>query len=196
MGDPPFDWTQCLDLVRDHDEAAARRLVEELFPMVMKIIQSRAPRREAPEDLCQEIFLKMFSRLDQYRGAVPFHHWVSRIAVNHCLNSLRAERKRPEWRWADLSEEQQEVLDAVVSGPDEIDPSRGLAARETVEMLLSALDPKDALVLRLMELEDKSVEEIRALTGWTSTKIRVRAFRARRRLRRQFSKLLASQPSL
>jgi DNA-directed RNA polymerase specialized sigma24 family protein len=84
-----FDMAACLASVRDGDEAAARGLVEELWPLVIKIVRSHLPRRTAEEDLAQEIFLKIFSRLAQYqaRDGKPFAHWVSRVAVTTCLDA-------------------------------------------------------------------------------------------------------------
>src|ERR1039457_554265 len=103
--DQSFDLAGCLDRVRQRDQIAARDLVEHLHPLGMRIARARLPRRVSEEDLAQEIFLKMFTRIDQYQGAVPFTHWVSRIAVTTCIDHLRAQKRRPELRWADRSEE-------------------------------------------------------------------------------------------
>ena len=115
MAEEPFDVAACLDRVRLHDQDAARQLVEHLYPLIIRIVRAHLPRRVAEEDLAQEIFLKMFSRLDQYKGAVAFTHWVSRIAVTTCIDQLRAQKRRPEFRWADLSEQEAEVLDSVLT---------------------------------------------------------------------------------
>ena len=85
--------------------------------------------------------MKVFANLDRFSGAVPLEHWVSRIAINTCLNQLAAEKARPELRWADLSEEQTEALEAVTAGPEELEPLQNLAAREIVEKLLAQLAP-------------------------------------------------------
>src|SRR6202166_5291714 len=87
-----------------HDDEAARRLVRELYPLVAKLVRSHRPRRTAEEDLCQMIFIKVFQNLAQFSGKVPLEHWVSRIAVNTCLNQIESERIRPELRYADLDE--------------------------------------------------------------------------------------------
>src|SRR3954467_13665898 len=94
--------------VREHDEDAARELVERLYPLVAQVVHANLPRRDEPEDLMQEVFLKMFSRLQQYHGEAPLEHWVSRIAVNTCVDHLRRQRARPELRMGDLSEAEQE----------------------------------------------------------------------------------------
>jgi RNA polymerase sigma factor (sigma-70 family) len=187
---PAFSVSACLDKVREGDDDAARALVDHVYPQLVKIIRGRLPRRESEEDLLQDILLKMFANLHRFSGVVPFEHWLSRIAVNHCLNALRSEKSRPELRWADLTEEQATVLDALLyqnSPTDE--PGNAAATNELVDYLLSILEPKDQLIIRMLELEDRSVEEVQSLTGWTSTMIRVRAFRARRKLNQKFKRM-------
>src|SRR6478736_6803662 len=87
-----------------HDDEAARALVRQLYPLVAKVVRAHRPRRTAEEDLCQMIFIKVFQKLSQYSGKVPLEHWVSRIAVNTCLSQIQAEKVRPEFRHADLSD--------------------------------------------------------------------------------------------
>ena len=176
--------------MRKQDQDAARSLVEYLYPKVIRIVRGHLPRRAAEEDLAQDIFVKMFEKLDQFQGEVPFEHWVSRIAVNYCLNAIRAQKSRPEWRMADLSEEQTAALDALTTAAvQDPHPSHLIGARELVEKLLATLSPEDRLVIRMLEIDELSVEEVRQVTGWSSTAIRVRAFRARRRLNKRFKNL-------
>lgn len=195
MLEDAFDFAGCLERVRAQDQSAARQLVAALYPQVIRIVRSHLPRRVAEEDLTQDIFLKMFTRLDQYQGSVPFPHWVSRIAVTTCIDQLRAQKRRPEYRWADLPEEQAEVLDNVITDRREAAPGDALAARELVNRLLDQLKPEDQAVIRLLDLEQKSLAEIQALTGWNQTLIKVRAFRARRKLQKLFLELKKEERS-
>ncbi len=191
----PFDLAGCLVRVRERDQQAARQLVEHLYPMVIRIVRAHLPRRVAEEDLSQEIFLKMFSRLAQYQGAVPFPHWVSRIAVTTCIDHLRAQKRRPEFRWADLSEQETDVLDAVLTNENDLAANDAMAAHELVHKLFAQLKPEDQLVLRLLDLEQKTIAEIAQITGWNQSLIKVRAFRARRKLRRLFQELRKKERS-
>ena len=189
-----FDMAACLAAVREGDEDAARGLVVHLRPLVARIARAHLPRRLAEEDLQQEIFLKMFTRLDQYRGPQPFAHWVSRLAVTTCLDALRAQGRRPELRWADLSEEQAAVLDRVhADAPAEsvtgVAGGGGEAARELVHELLATLPVADRTVLTLLDLQQHSVAEVCTLTGWGASHVKVRAFRARRKLRQRLENL-------
>ncbi len=195
MADEPFDLVGCLARVRQRDQVAARLLVEHLYPLVSRIVRSHLPRRVAEEDLAQDIFLKMFTRLEQYQGHVPFPHWVSRIAVTTCIDQLRAQQRRPEFRWADLSENEAEVLSNVMTDEREVLPGDALAARELVHKLLAQLNPADRLVLQLLDLEQKTIAEVSAITGWNQTLVKVRAFRARRKLQKLFRELQGKEKS-
>ena len=185
-----LDMAACLERVRQRDEDAARALVRELYPLVMKIVRSHLPRRTDEEDLAQMVFGKIFAHFDQYSGSVPFEHWVSRVAVNTCLNALRAEKCRPELRWADLKEDEAEMIEKVVATAKGPDPSAQLIARELAHKMLGTLLPKDRLILTMLDLEERSVEEVRERTGWSASLIKVRAFRARMKLRKQFAKMM------
>jgi len=189
MADAGFDMEACLAGVRRQDEQAAADFVRELYPLVLKLVRSHLPRRSSEEDLCQVVFIKVLSNIAQYSGKVPVEHWVSRIAINTCLNALKAESSRPELRWSDLSPDQAAVLDALASNPDEPDPSGGAASRDLVETLLGALNPRDRLLITMLHLEGYSMDDIKQATGWNIATIKVRAFRARRKLKRIFQEL-------
>src|SRR5467141_4597753 len=94
-----------------HDDEAARELVRRLYSLVAKIVRAHRPRRTSEEDLSQMIFIKLFQKLSQFSGKVPLEHWVSRIAVNTCLNQIQSEKVRPEIRHADLTVEEQAVIE-------------------------------------------------------------------------------------
>jgi RNA polymerase sigma-70 factor, ECF subfamily len=171
------------------DEDAARELVQRLYPLVLRMVRTHRPQRTAEEDLCQMIFIKLFQKLGQFSGKVPLEHWVSRIAINTCINQIRAEKARPELRHADLSEEQAAVLTTLSGSEDETSPDRALVARDLVEQLLVALKPAERLVIDLLYLQEKSVAEICETTGWSRAVVKIRAFRARQKLKSQLAAL-------
>lgn len=189
MPEAILEMNDCLARVREGDEEAGRALVGHLYPLVMKIVRSHLPRRMDEEDLAQIVFLKMFSHIHQYRGQVPFEHWVSRISVNTCLNQLRTEKCRPEIRAADMGEEETQVLERVLAVSTEPEPGDALASREIVERMLQTLSPADRLVVTMLDLQGLSIEEVRQATGWSLSLVKVRAFRARLKLRKQLGKL-------
>src|SRR6187431_2970829 len=136
------DLTELVARVReDGCQVSARALVEHLFPMVLRIVRAHLPRRSSEEDLCQEVFMKIFARIEQWRGQMPFAHWVSRVAVTTCLDALRWQKRRPELRWADLSEGEAEVLDNVLHDERDAGSSDSVSARELAHKLLATLNP-------------------------------------------------------
>src|SRR3954471_13101732 len=132
-----IDASALVEAALRHDDEAARELVRRFYPMVAKIVRSHRLRRTPEEDLCQMIFIKMFQKLSQFSGKAPLEHWLSRIAVNTCLNQIESEKIRPELRYADLSEHEQAIVETLASSPDELSPDRQFAARELTEHLLN-----------------------------------------------------------
>ena len=176
-----------------HDDEAARALVRQLYPMVAKIVRAHRPLRTAEEDLCQMIFIKVFQKLSQFSGKVPLEHWVSRIAVNTCLNQIESEKVRPELRHGDLSEEELAAVENLATSSGELPPDQRFASRQLVEHLLTALKPVERLAIDLLYLQGRSIEEIRRITGWSAALIKVRAFRARQKMKQQLGKISAKE---
>lgn len=173
----------CLSKVRKGNQEAARELVEYLQPMVTKIVRARRPWRAAEEDLIQEVYKKVFVRLKQYKKEVPFHHWVSRVAVSTCIDALRYQKRRPEYRWADMSETEAEAVESNLLDQQAESPKGLSVDSDIIYSFISKLKLTDQTVIRLFYLEQKNSEEIAALTGWTQSSVKVKAFRARARLK-------------
>ena len=176
-----------------HDDEAARTLVRRLYPLVAKVVRAHRPRRTPEEDLCQMIFIRVFQKLSQFSRKVPLEHWVSRIAMNTCLNQIESEKVRPEVRYADLSEEERAVVENLTTSSSELAPDQRFASRQLVEHLLDVLKPVERLAIELLYLQGRSVEEIRKITGWSAALIKVRAFRARQKMKQQLAKISAKE---
>ncbi len=194
MAEAGLDVRECLERVREGDEDAARALMVHLHPLVLKLVRAHLPRRSSEEDLVQTVFMKVFTKLEQYGGAVPLEHWISRIVVNTCLNQIQHERVRPELRLADLSEEEEQVVQTLASSAADLPTDTNRAARELVEKILGRLRAADRLVITMLHLEGRSIEETSALTGWSPTLVKVRAFRARSKMKKHLEALLKECP--
>ena len=138
------------------------------------------------EDLAQETFLKAWRALDQFDGRAPFEHWISRIAVRTALDHLRKEkRRRHEIALPELSEAALEWLQGADSR-SELD-ARG--AVEILQLAMQELSLADRVVITLQEIEGRSVKEIAAALGVSGVAVRVRALRARMKLRQAVENL-------
>ena len=168
--------------VRQGNESSWRQLLDLLSPQVYGIIRNQVRASNDHDDLAQEAFTKIFLRLDQLNGSSPFRHWVSCLTINTCYDWLRRHKARPLVNYADLSETQAEALERTLSG-EHLDQKESLSAmRELLNQLISTLNPREQIVIRLLDLEEKSVEEVSLLTEWGGSKIKVTAMRARRKL--------------
>ncbi len=189
MPDESFDEQSCLRRIADGDENAARELLRHFHSFVERLVRAHLPRRMSEEDLIQMIFIKIFQNLETYSGKVPLQHWISRIAVNTCLNELRAEKRRPEWRLADFDREASAAIERLArTEVDLASPDDERVAKELLNRMLTQLSPEDRLLVTLLHLEERSVQEIHHLTGWSRTAIKVRAFRARAKMKKMLGK--------
>jgi RNA polymerase sigma-70 factor (ECF subfamily) len=184
--DEPFDLASCLRQARAKEPDACRQLVGRMYPLVARIVNAYLPRGVSAEDWHQEAFLRMFLRLDQYRADAPFEHWLARLTVNVCLDQLRRHRRR-ELRWSDLDEKEAAVLHASLTSPSTA--AEALAARELVNKLMLGLAAEDHVVLRMLDLEGRSVAEVAQLLDQGESWVKVRAFRARQQLRDMLDRL-------
>lgn len=118
--------------------------------------------------------------------------WLTRIATNTCLNILRSAKRRPEVMAADLSDDETEFMETVSSplGREALNAEQKVVAADLAERLLQTLAPEDRLALTMIDGEGASVNEVAELTGWSESKVKVRAFRARKKAREALGKLL------
>ncbi len=163
------------------DALAARRGDPEAYGRLIRRHQNDISRRmwrftrdeASHEELVQEVFVRAYRSLPGYRAAAPFSHWLHKIAVRVGFAHWKAKIAAPT------------ALDGEARAALAKDPGADAAlAAELVHRALAALPPRDRLVLTLMYLEDKSVAETAALTGWSQTMVKVQAWRARAKLRR------------
>ncbi|WP_395737311.1 RNA polymerase sigma factor [Prosthecobacter sp.] len=181
-------WLRC------SDEGAARALVEAFYPFVASLIRRHVTDPDCVEDLAQQTFVRWFAKATQWDASKPLEPWLARIAINQCRDHYRARRVRPELRWSDLSEGEQEAMQATLTAAEPKTDGLNDESRSLMLRLLDTLSADDRMVLSLLHLEARSTDEIAALTGWSRTLVKVRAFRARRRLRAAFEHLEASHP--
>jgi RNA polymerase sigma-70 factor (ECF subfamily) len=148
-------------------------------------------QRSLVEEAAQEVFLKAFTQLGSFEGRGSFEGWLTRIATNTCLNMVRGAKRRPESSVSDLTEdehgwlEQQSARDG-----NQTTVENALVATDLADRLLAVLPPEDQQALLMIDGEDASIKEVAEATGWSESKVKVRAFRARRKLREAMEKLL------
>ncbi len=183
-------------LAGDHDSYEV--LVRRYSPRVFNIIGSFFRRRDMIEDIAQEVFARAYFSLATFTLGRSFEAWVAKIAVNACYDQLRAQRRRSEYNMPQSAEREDEWLELQMLGAAQdrhASSERQREAADTAERLLAKLDPEDRLVVVLMDRDGYSVSEVSEMTGWGQSKVKVRAFRARRTMRAAMKRLIMSAES-
>jgi RNA polymerase sigma-70 factor (ECF subfamily) len=181
-------------LARTGDESAFAEIVRRYSPRVFRTAGRFFRRREQVEEVAQEVFLKAFTELEGYEGRGSFEGWLTRIATNTCLNMLRSAKRRPELSASDLSEDEGAWLESNLAGAAaerQRSEERGMVAADLAGRVLETMAPDDRLVLMMMDGEEASVKEVAQETGWSESNVKVKAMRARRRMREAVEKLLS-----
>jgi len=185
-----------LDLARfarEGDESAFEEIMRRYSRRVFHYASKFFRQRSLVEEAAQEVFLKAFTELDSYEGRGSMEGWLTRITTNTCLNLLRSSKRRPELIASDLTDDETAWLDnnmATAAAERHKSSERSLVAADLAGRVLETLAPNDRLVLTLIDGEDASVKDVAEMTGWSESKVKVQAFRARRRMREAVEKLL------
>jgi RNA polymerase sigma-70 factor, ECF subfamily len=159
------------------DDAAFAELVRRHKRRVFGTASRFARNDHQLEDIAQEVFIRAFKNLSQFRKDAPFEHWLARITFSACYDFLRRERKHRDTAPLDVVDFdlQDSSIDHAVSAG---------RAREVLAWAMHQLRPDEQLIITLCEIEERSVREVADLTGWTESNVKVRAFRARQSLKR------------
>ncbi len=180
------DDAELLERIRNGATDDFAEIVRRHQPRVFAILHRYERDAQKMEDLAQETFVKAWRALGQFDGRAPLEHWVSRIATRVALDHLRKEKRRQ--NEIGLPELGEDALDWLHGG-DEKNELDGRAAAEILELGMRELSLADRVVITMQEIEGRSVKEICAATGSSNVAVRVRALRARAKLKDALEKL-------
>jgi len=182
---------------RAGDESAFEEIMRRYSPRVFRFASKFFRQRSLVEEAAQEVFLKAFTELGSFEGRGSMEGWLTRITTNTCLNLLRSAKRRPELTVSDLTEDETNWLDnklTAAATEQHQSSERSLVASDLAARVLQTLTPDDQLVITLIDGEEASVKDVVKMTGWSESKVKVHAFRARRRMRKAIEKLLIREP--
>ena len=128
--------------------------------------------------------------MKSFEGRGSMEGWLTRIATNTCLNLLRSAKRRPEILTSDLSDDETDWIERVSDRSGTLDAEQKVIAVDLAERLLETLSAEDRLALTMIDGEGASVNEVAEVTGWSESKVKVRAFRARKKAREVLAKLI------
>ena len=193
--DAPMDRSEEQDVIHDvlaGDAAAFEKLITKYQPRVFATARKYARRESEVEDIVQEIFIKAFKKLNTYRQEAPFEHWIMTISVRTCYDYLRSHQRNKTSNFSDVTQDEFDLLD-VFGENEHPDREKQEAVTKLIHDLMEQLSPAARMVITLLDIEGRSVKEIAKLTGWSLSLIKVRAFRARKEMRKLLEKMNQEQ---
>jgi RNA polymerase sigma-70 factor, ECF subfamily len=176
------DDRELVRLAKSDDKEAFELLVRRHQSRVFAVASGILRNKEDVEDVAQQVFVKAYFSLKRFDQRAAFSTWLYKITVNECWDVLRKRKVRPLLYESDLSEEQAHEYNGFSEKATVPDVSDRLEARERVEKLLVDLDERDRFMLILKEVQGFSVEEIAEILEINGNTVKVRLFRARRRI--------------
>jgi len=172
-----------LDLARRiqaGDHAAFRELVERHQSRILRVIYGILRNRADAEDIAQEVFTKVYFSIRTFNGRSTLFAWIYRIAVNECYGWLRKRRVRRVFEGDSAGDSPSFGMLSVPDGRPTAD--RALAQRDFLNKLLVRMPEDDRLLLLCREVEGFSMLQLAEMTGLNENTVKVKLFRARRRL--------------
>ncbi len=176
-----------IDRVKAGDREAFHWVVNQYKDMVYTLCLRMLTDEEDARDAAQEVFVKAYRSIASFQEKSKFSTWIYRIAYNHCISEIRKKVK---------------VIDLVDELPDN-DESSGdvngleILSREErtryLQMAVEALPETDAVVVTLFYYDELSLEEIAEVTGLTSSNIRIKLHRSRKKMYKVLSEQLKSE---
>ena len=175
------------DVIRrilDGDSNAYEQLLRKYKAFIFTIVKKHVPY-DLVEELAHEIFVKAYYSLSSFTGKGGFKNWLSSIAVRTCYDFWRKYYRKRELPMSSLSKKQQDWLEATLEDMSQQSfHEKGWEhdVREILDWALDRLSAEERIVLELIYLEGLSGKETSKLLGWSVANVRIRAFRARRKL--------------
>ncbi len=166
------------------EQEAFGLLVEQYHRKVFSTVFRIIRQQDQVEDLAQEVFLKVFLAIRSYNFRAPFRAWLSRITINHCYDFLRRQKSSKVSYYWQFTDEGRRALESSPALEDRrrLNVEEESTLKDLVRKLLDRAPPEDRLVLVMKEMEDLSIEEIARNLNWSTSKVKVRLHRARKRM--------------
>ncbi|HUC82387.1 MAG TPA: RNA polymerase sigma factor [Flavisolibacter sp.] len=176
--------TELIQLVLRGNEAMYAQLVERYQNFVFTIVLRYVKSREDAEEVAQDVFVKAYRSLADFKGASKFSTWLYTVATTSCLSFMR--KKKVEVQSLDNEN--------VFASADNIDG--GMSANQVeqkskvamVNQAIKLLSPDDAQVITLFYKGEQTLEEIARIMGKETNTIKVQLHRARTRLKEKMQK--------
>ena len=165
-----------IERIINGDTAAFAFLVEKYKNMAFTIAVNIVKDAEDAEEIAQDCFIKVYKALPRFKRQSKFSTWLYRIVYNA---SIDKSRRRQNFQSVDLEEMHYDLIE---DGLNELELMTAREQQEIVQKAVKRLPEDESLVITLFYLEELSVEEVSDITGFSASNVKVKLFRARKKL--------------
>lgn len=166
-----------IDKIINGDTNAFSILVDRYKNLVYTLALRMMKNKEETEEVAQDAFIKIYKSLDKFKGESKFSTWVYRVTYNSCLDRLKKIKRQQQTVTIDeYTEHQLKTLD------NAFDQLAQKEREQSIKDCLSRLKPEDGFLITLYYYEEQSLEEIAKVVGLKPNNVKVKLFRARKRL--------------
>jgi len=178
----------CIDKVLQGDTNSFSFLIEKYKNMAYTIAIKIVKNKEDAEEIAQDSFLKAYNKLDTFQGKSKFSTWLYTIVYRNAISKVRKKKIIT----TDIDDY---VINNYQSDHDfpQIEALKNKEQKIYVKKIIDKLPEKDALLITLFYLNESKIDEIEKITGLTQTNIKVKLFRARKKLYNELSLLLKEE---
>ncbi len=195
----PYETASEAEIVRRAkagDEEAFAQIVQKHQSMVYSVALRMVRRSIDAEDVAQQVFTKVFFALKKFDMRSSLSTWIYKIAMNETYDYLRRIKSRRVVFEGDLGEGVDEIVESSARAADTAAGADEQASRRDYLLkLLEHISEEERMLLFQKEVEGLTVDELAAKTGINENTIKVKLFRARRKLVKASQQLGAAAPS-
>lgn len=178
--------TLLIKRIKEGDTYAFRQLVEKHKNVSLSLACSILKDENKAEDVLQDVFIKVFEKLDTFNFNAAFSTWLYRIVVNTSYNELKKQKNHATLSQVDIKFEK-------ASGNMALKAFKEEEQKKYVQLALKRLRADEALILRLFYLCELKIKEIENITGFKISKIKIDLHRGRGNLNHELKKMLGKE---
>ena len=177
-----------IERVLQGDTNAFSHLINKYKNMVFTLVVKIVKNREDAEEVAQDSFIKAYQKLDSFKGDSKFSTWLYTIAYRNALTKVRKKK-------LETTDIDSYVMDNHKDDHDfpQVEAIKNGEQEKYVKQAIENLGETDSLLITLFYLNDNSIEEIQEITEMSQSNVKVRLFRARKKLYKELSLLLKEE---
>ena len=189
-----LDEEELISRTQNGDTEAFNPLIRKYQQRIYNLIYQRVRNHEAAEDLCQEVFLKAWRALPNFRRKSVFSSWLHQIAVNCSIDFIRKQKRQIVFAYEELTINSDDTFQIPQTHPSPHDLLEQAELGDIIRKAVAQLPPRQHQVFNLRYREELSIKEIAAHLNQSESSIKAHLYHARQKLQNMLRPYLNDEP--